>query len=1017
MSSGIKYGTGRGKYIGQSIVYPVPIPLKAEDHKGACVYASDGQIYYSDGEIWIIPVDVNDISRPQALEPTNAVEATQLRLSNFRSAQGYVQTGVLFEVSTSGGPNFDTSFTRLIQSPIANIYQLLYPDDGFVPGDDVWWRARYLGDQGTQSPFSLPYKQKFPEFITTPVPITKENDLAGFVEVSTFDAAYDYIYAETQFEFYSGDGTTLLAEPTILETPPGNRVKTPDILQEDQFYQFRARYGARAVPGAPIEYSQWSVKRKFLNATRSLKLQYDISKAINNTIGIPLGGNVNVVINWGDGTSETVTTGGVKSHTYSAGTGIVNVSVSGTLSVYGGQSGVTAAHQRALTRVDAIGFQMGLTSMSRAFQYTTIDLAYVTKDIPPEVTDMSYMFAYSGAMPDLRSMNVSKVQNMEGMFFASVGSGPLIEGWDVSKVTNVFRMFHNSGFDRPFDYCNWASLTSMEEMFSGAGGSVAVKFNQPVNNWKVGTVTSMKRMFYLDQNDLGNGTMVSNFNSPVDKWDVSKVTNFSGMFGGADIVNGGVFTHAFDQDISGWDVSSATDMSYMFGIKPYGFHYDDGTYRGSVTRNFTLNPDLSSWDVSKVTTMEGMFAQHPNFTGDLSMWNCASCTNMAGMFVGGGGYTMGAPDGSKLLGPRPTLVNGSRAWLTPVLRAANSMFTRNQNFDGVLNGWDVSSVTDMRYMFYGAKFNQPLDQWVTSSVTNMSYMFCIEGGSYGTRSNFFNQNIGSWDVSSVTNMSNMFGSRGGGGPGRIQAFNNGGSPDIQNWITSSVTDMSYMFGSVYTMDCYFNQPIGSWDVSNVTNMTGMFAMVGATTNSTTVHHFNQDISQWDLNSKVVLSNFMKVYSGTTGRVALSQENYSRLLTGWANRVDAIDGPVNISTAFDRQVYNTTIYEPESRFTNAADARNFLTTSIRTTVSGSATAAANGDYILDQLTGVYRKADGWYLLKSGSVWRLYNNLDAMQAQGTGVYPWDPVDWSGVLADPTVSVLNTGGSWTITGDLTA
>ena len=50
-------------------------------------------------------------------------------------------------------------------------------------------------------------------------------------------------------------------------------------------------------------------------------------------------------------------------------------------------------------------------------------------------------------------------------------------------------------------------------------------------------------------------------------------------------------------------------------------------------------------------------------------------------------------------------------------------------------------------MFNGSGFNQPIEGWDVSSVTNMSSMFYTSS---------FNQPIGDWNVSSVTNMSGMF---------------------------------------------------------------------------------------------------------------------------------------------------------------------------------------------------------------------------------------------------------------------
>ena len=133
-----------------------------------------------------------------------------------------------------------------------------------------------------------------------------------------------------------------------------------------------------------------------------------------------------------------------------------------------------------------------------------------------------------------------------------------------------------------------------------------------------------------------------------------------------------------------------------------------------------------------------------------------------------------------------------------------------------MNDWDVSSVTDMSYMFYGASlFNQDIGNWDVSSVTDLGGMF--------NRAPSFNQDIGNWDVSSVTDMSYMF--------YNTSLFNQ----DIGNWDVSSVTDMTAMFHSASS----FNQDIGNWDVSSVTGNGGMFYDPSL---------FNQDIGNWDVSS-------------------------------------------------------------------------------------------------------------------------------------------------------------------------
>ena len=68
---------------------------------------------------------------------------------------------------------------------------------------------------------------------------------------------------------------------------------------------------------------------------------------------------------------------------------------------------------------------------------------------------------------------------------------------------------------------------------------------------------------------------------------------------------------------------------------------------------------------------------------------------------------------------------------------------------GEIRNWDVSNVTNMRWMFVDAEaFNQPLNKWNVSKVKDMESMF--EGASS------FNQPLNKWNVSNVTRMARMF---------------------------------------------------------------------------------------------------------------------------------------------------------------------------------------------------------------------------------------------------------------------
>jgi len=218
----------------------------------------------------------------------------------------------------------------------------------------------------------------------------------------------------------------------------------------------------------------------------------------------------------------------------------------------------------------------------------------------------------------------------------------------------------------------------------------------------------------------------------------------------------------------------------------------------------------------------------------------------------------------------------------------------NSSFNQDISSWDVSNVTDMGRMFYGANsFNQPIGDWDVSSVTNIRFMFGgaeqfkqdisnwdvsrltdMEGMFFNARR--FNQPIGNWDVSNVTNMRGMF--------WYASAFNQ----PIGDWNVSNVTDMIQMFA--FARD--FNQPIGDWDVSNVEDMYEMFfSFTGV---SSTV--FNQDISNWDVSNVEDME-----------RMFFRAQSFNQNLSGW--NVNNVTGCIDFSYSANSWTL------PQPNFTN------------------------------------------------------------------------------------------------------
>jgi surface protein len=153
-------------------------------------------------------------------------------------------------------------------------------------------------------------------------------------------------------------------------------------------------------------------------------------------------------------------------------------------------------------------------------------------------------------------------------------------------------------------------------------------------------------------------------------------------------------------------------------------------------------------------------------------------------------------------------------------------------------------------IFEGQAKLKAVQQWGNSKWTSMEKMFkdCTNLNSFPTQAPhlslctsmsymFYNASSFNQPIGSwdVSNVTNMSEMFRG-----ATAFNQ----PIDSWDVSKVTDMSFMFRSAAS----FNQPIDSWDVSKVTDMSFMFRSASA---------FNQPIGSWDV-SKVKDMRYMFV---------------------------------------------------------------------------------------------------------------------------------------------------------------
>jgi len=309
--------------------------------------------------------------------------------------------------------------------------------------------------------------------------------------------------------------------------------------------------------------------------------------------------------------------------------------------------------------------------------------------------------------------------------------------------------------------------------------------------------------------------------------------------------------------LSKWDTSYLSDGSSannqirlpLVANGSYDFLVQWGDDNSDLITNYSdpkITHNYSTAGIYTVNITGNLLGWQFNNTGDklklceISQWGTVNLGNAGSYYFGCANLNLTATDALNLTGTttffqafRRCRYLGSsgnmNGWDVSSVTDMKSMFADASTFNQDIGGWDISNVHDIYGMFYQAsRFNHDIGGWNVSSITNMEYMFAYASS--------FNQDIGGWDVSSITNMEYMF------------AYASSFNQDIGGWDISNVHDMYAMFNHAYT----FNQDIGGWDVSNVHDMYAMFAYAFG---------FNHDIGGWDVSS-VTDMNWMFLKAAT-----------------------------------------------------------------------------------------------------------------------------------------------------------
>lgn len=258
--------------------------------------------------------------------------------------------------------------------------------------------------------------------------------------------------------------------------------------------------------------------------------------------------------------------------------------------------------------------------------------------------------------------------------------------------------------------------------------------------------------------------------SPLSNWNTSSLLYISMMFADNSAL----------KDISAiakWDTSSVMEMRGLF--------YN--------AKSMTDALALRNWDTSNVTDMSYMFSGCTSMLFiDVSNWNTSNVTTMASMFQVG--------DSWKANGQLIEIIG--------------------------LGDLDVSNVTDMTCMFYGAGQMTYYDiaRWDVSKVESMNHMFC-------DNRRLRSLDLSAWDVSNLKTIYCMF-------DDNVMLKSIG---DVSHWNTVNLIDAGAWLNDACTFAGDNNGllDLSGWNTSNLKSAGEMFFY-------TKIHTI--DLSGWTFDS-------------------------------------------------------------------------------------------------------------------------------------------------------------------------
>ena len=324
-------------------------------------------------------------------------------------------------------------------------------------------------------------------------------------------------------------------------------------------------------------------------------------------------GNYDFVVDWGDGTQDTITDGGQAeiTHTY-ADPGTYTVTITGQIEGWRFAGEGDAGKIVEIQRWGDLRF-----GNNGAYFHGAENLEITATELPELTGTTNFAQAFHGCasldrVPLMNHWDMSSVTDMREMFHHAEVFNEDISAWDVSSVGHMRQMFRNAAkFNQDIGDWDTSSVINMDQMLMSASS-----FNQDIGDWDVGSVTTMYRMFWA----------VSEFDHDIGDWDTSSLQNVNAMFYGAS---------SFNRDIGDWDVSSVEDFAAMF------------------SNAASFDQDLGNWEVTSATNLMEMFwnvaLSTSNYDSLLNGWAEVDVPENMNFHAGDSQYSSDAVDAREFL--------------------------------------------------------------------------------------------------------------------------------------------------------------------------------------------------------------------------------------------------------------------------------------------------------------------------------------------------------------------------------